>query len=168
MIIVPGPVQIAGICLSLALPFLAIIYAKIVVVRGTGRRFRATWATAAGLFVAACVLLPGDRQFDDVLAGLLLLATAMLLSHLVWGLLAWGFTLTLLTALVHSGRPLTSEQWAAAYMQGGDIGTFAHNRLRLLTGSRLVRTTNGTVAPTARGLAVAFLVKLVRLSTGLG
>ena len=168
MIIVPGPAQTAAICLSLALPFLAIIYAKIIVVRSAGRRFRVAWATATGLFVAACILLPGERQFGDVLAGFLLLATAMILSYLVWGLLAWGFTLTLLTSLVKAERPLDLEQWAAAYMRGGDIGTFAHNRLKLLAAAGMVTTTDGKLVPTAKGLTVAKLVKLVRLTTGLG
>jgi len=120
------------------------------------------------LFAIACVALPGQRQLDDVLGGALLLATAIMFFYVLFSLLAWGFTLTLLTSLVQAGRPLTSEQWAAAYMQGGDLGTFTHNRLKLLVGSGMVMTTDGRLAPTAKGLAVAQFVKLVRLSTGLG
>ncbi|WP_249129554.1 hypothetical protein [Bradyrhizobium japonicum] len=166
MNMLPGPTQIAAICLSAALPLLLMCYARII--RGSGRRFRLGCVSVVVLFVIACIAIPGQRNLDDVLGGLFLLATAIMLCYVLFSLLAWGFTLTLLTSLVQAGRPLTSEQWAAAYMQGGDIGTFAHNRLKLLTGSGLVMTTDDKLAPTAKGLAVTYLVKLVRLSTGLG
>ncbi|UWU80294.1 hypothetical protein N2603_18045 [Bradyrhizobium huanghuaihaiense] len=120
------------------------------------------------LFVIACIAIPGPRHLDDVVSGLLLLATAMMLCYVLFSLLAWGFTLTLLTALARAGSPLTLEQWAAAYMRGGDLGTFAHNRLKLLIGSGMVMMADGKLAPTAKGLAVAHFVKFVRFSTGLG
>lgn len=165
MNMLPGPAQIAAICLSAALPLLLICYARII--RGSGRRFRLGCLSVIILFAIACIALPGQRQLDDVLGGALLLATAIMFFYVLFSLLAWGFTLTLLTSLVQAGRPLTSAQWAAAYMQGGDLGTFTHNRLKLLIGSGMVMTTDGRLAPTAKGLAVAHLVKLVRLSTGL-
>ncbi|WP_038974957.1 hypothetical protein, partial [Bradyrhizobium genomosp. III] len=120
------------------------------------------------LYAIACLALPGQRHYDDVLGGLFLLATAMMFFYILFSLLAWGFTLTLLTALVKAGRPLTWEQWAVAYMQGGDLGTFTHNRLKLLVGAGMLTIADGRLAPTAKGVAVARLVKLVRLSTGLG
>ena len=168
MNMLPGPAQAAAICLSVALPLLLLCYARISAVGGSGRRFRLGCISVIALFAIACIALPGQRHLDDVLGGLFLLATAMMLCYVLFSLLAWGFTLTLLTSLVQAGHPLTSEQWAAAYMQGGDLGAFAHNRLKLLTGSGLVMTTDGKLAPTAKGLAVAYVVKLVRLSTGVG
>ncbi|SDS22084.1 hypothetical protein [Bradyrhizobium canariense] len=168
MSILPGPAQTTAICLSVALPFLLLCYARIPGIRGAGSRFRIGCATAVGLFAIACFALPGDRQFDDVLGGILLLATAIILSYVLWSLLAWGFTLTLLTALAQTGQPITSEQWAAAYMQGGDLSTFAHNRLKLLLGSGMVVSADGKIAVTPTGMAVVRLVKLVRFATGLG
>lgn len=168
MNMLPGPVQTAAICLGVALPLLLLGYARIAALRGAGRRFRLGCISVLVLFVIACAMLPGPRQVDDVVGGILLLATAMMLCYIVFSLLAWGFTLTLLTSLVQAGRPLTLDQWAAAYMQGGDLGSFAHNRLKLLVGSGMVRTTEGKLAPTSKGFAVAQIVKLIRLSTGLG
>jgi hypothetical protein len=168
MNLLPGPVQTVAICLSVALPLLLLGYAQLPSIRGAGRRFRIGCVTATGIFTVACIALPGERNFDDVLGGILLLATAMLLIYLIWSLLAWGFTLTLLTALAKAGTPLTEEEWAAAYMQGGDLGTFAHNRLKLLLGSRMVALSDGKVAATTKGMAVVRLVRLVRLATGLG
>ena len=168
MNMLPGPAQAAAICLSIALPLLLLGYACIAATGGSGRRFRLGCISVVVLFAIACIVLPGQRRLDDVLGGLFLLATAMMFCYILFSLLAWGFTLTLLTALVKAGRPLTLEQWAAAYMQGGDLGTFTHNRLKLLIGSGLVVTADGRLAPTPKGVAVAHLVKLVRLSTGLG
>jgi hypothetical protein len=164
----PGPAQTTAICLSVALPLLLLCYARIAAIGGAGRRFRLGCLSVIALFVITCIAIPGPRNLDDLVSGLFLLATAMMLCYVLFSLLAWGFTLTLLTALVQAGRPLTSEQWAAAYMQGGDLGTFAHNRLKLLIGSGMVTTADDKLAPTAKGLAVAHLVKLVRFSTGLG
>ncbi|WFU28361.1 hypothetical protein QA649_19725 [Bradyrhizobium sp. CB1717] len=164
----PGPAQTTAICLSVALPLLLLCYARITAIRGTGRRFRLGCLSVVVLFVIACVAIPGPRHLDDVVSGVFLLATAMMLCYVLFSLLAWGFTLTLLTALARAGSPLTLEQWAAAYMQGGDLGTFARNRLKLLIGSGMVMMADGKLAPTAKGLAVAHFVKFVRFSTGLG
>ncbi|MBB4375610.1 hypothetical protein [Bradyrhizobium sp. SBR1B] len=166
MNMLPGPAQAAAIGLSVAL--LLLCYARIAATGGSGRRFRLGCITVLALYAIACLALPGQRRYDDVLGGLFLLATAMMFFYILFSLLAWGFTLTLLTALVKAGRPLTLEQWAVAYMQGGDLGTFTHNRLKLLVGAGMVITADGRLAPTAKGVAVARLVKFVRLSTGLG
>ncbi|TQF29566.1 hypothetical protein [Bradyrhizobium sp. UNPA324] len=168
MNMLPGPAQAAAIGLSIALPLLLLGYARIAATGGSGRRFRLGCVSVVTLYAIACIALPGERHLDDVLGGIFLLATAMMLCYVLFSLLAWGFTLTLLTSLVKAERPLTLEQWAVAYMQGGDLGTFTHNRLKLLVGAGMVITADGRLTPTPRGVAVARLVKLVRLSTGLG
>lgn len=168
MNMLPGPAQAAAIGLSVALPLVLLCYARIPATGGSGRRFRLGCVTMLALYAIACLALPGQRHIDDMLAGLFLLATAMMFFYILFSLLAWGFSLTLLTALVKAGRPLTWEQWTVAYTQGGDLGTFTHNRLKLLVGAGMVMTADGKLAPTNKGLAVARLVKLVRLSTGLG
>ncbi|MBH5368040.1 hypothetical protein [Bradyrhizobium glycinis] len=168
MNMLPGPAQAAAIGLSIAFPLLLLCYAHIPATGGSGRRFRLGCISIVVLYAVACIALPGQRQFDDVLGGLLLLGTAMMFCYILFSLLAWGFTLTLLTALVQAKHPLTLEQWAEAYMQGGDLGTFTHNRLKLLVGTGMVITAGGRLAPTATGVAVAHLAKLIRLSTGLG
>lgn len=168
MNLLPGPAQAAAIGLSIAFPLLLLCYARIAATGGSGRRFRLGCVSVIVLFAIACLALPGQRHVGDVIGGLLLLGTAMMFCYILFSLLAWGFTLTLLTALVQAERPLTLEQWAEAYMQGGDLGMFTHNRLKLLVGARMVITADGRLTPTAKGVAVARLVKLVRLSTGLG
>jgi hypothetical protein len=160
--------QTAAIAISVAFPFLLYCCARIPGFGSAGRRFRIGSATVAAIFVIACFALPGPRYFDDVLSGILFLATAILLFYVFWSLLAWSFTLTLLTALAGARQPLTQEQWISIYMQGGDLSTFARNRLRLLLGSGMVASAGGEIVATPAGVATIRLVRLIRLATGLG
>src|ERR1700761_3085474 len=99
MSILPGLLQTTAILLSLLLPVLLFAYQAIPRLRSPGRRFRAATVTVVGLLVIACLVLPGPRDFGDVIGAVLLLATAIVLCHIFWSLLVWPFTLTLLTAL---------------------------------------------------------------------
>ena len=168
MSFLPGPLQITAIVLSVLLPVLLFGYATIPALRSPGRRFRAAAFTVAGLLLIACLALPGPCQAGDALGGILLLATAILLTHVFWSLLAWPFTLTLLTALAKAKHPLTLEQWISACMQGGSPSAFADNRLRLLFGAGLVVSARDGIIVTPIGMATVRLVRFVRFATGLG
>jgi hypothetical protein len=168
MSIIRGPPQIASIGLSAILPLLLFCYAGIAAFRGAGQLFRAGCLTIVALFVVTCLALPGPRDIGDVLGGALLLTTAILLCYVFWSLLAWGFTVTLLTALARAAQPLTLEQWISAYMRGSDLGGFAHNRLRLLIGSRMVIPSGDQLSVTPFGMITARLVRLIRFATGIG
>jgi hypothetical protein len=154
--------------LSAMLPLLLLAYAKAGLFRGAGRLFRAGCLTIVALFAAAWLALPGPQDVGDVVGGAFLLMTAILLFHVFWSLLAWGFTVTLLTALAAAAQPLTLEQWASAYMQGGDLSGFAHNRLSLLIGSGTAVSRNGQVVVTPLGMLLVRVVRLIRFSTGMG
>jgi hypothetical protein len=164
----PSPLQVIAIALGAAMPLLLFGCGCITKLRGAGRMFRASSMMVIGLLAIACLTWPGARDFVDLLSAALLLGTTLIVWHIVWGLLAWGFTLTLLTALAKANRPQTLEEWALTYMQGGDLGGFAHNRLRLLIGSGMAVASSGEVAVTPFGMAIVRLVRLVRLATGLG
>lgn len=168
MSIFPGPLQITAILLSALLPLVLFGYARIGVFHGAGRLFRAGSLTVIALFAAGCLALPGSRDIGDVVGGVLLLTTAILLCHVLWSLLAWGFTVTLLTALAGAAQPLTLEQWASAYMRGGDLSGFAHNRLRLLVGSGMAISRDGRIAVTPLGMMTVRVVRLIRFATGMG
>jgi hypothetical protein len=168
MNILPGPLQITAIVLSLLLPLLLFGYAPIPPLRRPGRRFRAAAITVAGLLLIACLMLPGPRDFGDVTGGVLLLATAILLCHVFWTQLAWPFMLTLLTALAKTEHPLTLEQWISACMQDGSPSAFADNRLRLLFGAGMVVSDGDKIVVTPTGMATARVVRFVRFATGLG
>jgi len=166
--ILPGLLQTTAVVLSLLLPALLFGYAAIPGLRSPGRRFRAAALTVAGLLLIACLALPGPRDFGDVFGALLLLATAIVLCHIFWSLLAWPFTLTLLTAIAKADHPLTLEQWISACMQGESPSAFAENRLRLLFGAGMAVTAGDRIVVTQTGMATARLVRFVRFATGLG
>ena len=168
MSILPGPLQITAILLSLLLPVLLFGYAAIPRLRSPGRRFRAAAVTVAGLLLIAGLALPGPRDVGDVAGAVLLVATAIMLGHIFWGLLSWPLTLTLLTALAKADRPLTLEQWMSTCMQGGGSSTFADNRLRLLFGAGMLIRADDRVIVTHTGMAAVRLVRFVRFAMGLG
>ena len=150
MNLLPGPAQTVAICLSICVPLLLFGY------RADSRHSRRgppipdwlhdRWST----FRDRVIALPGERHAEDVSGGVLLVGDGDAVGLCVLEPACWGFTLTLLTALAQARKPLTEEQWAAAYMQGGDLGTFAQNRLRLLLGSGMVVTADGRIAATAK------------------
>jgi hypothetical protein len=168
MNILPGPLQITAIALSFFLPVLLFCYARIPELRNAGHRFRVVGGTVLALYAAACLILPGARDYGDALGGFLLLATAILLCHVFWSLLAWGFTLTLLTALARAEQPLTLEQWVSSYMHGGNLSGFARNRLRLLIGAGMIVPTGDQIAVTPIGFATVRVVRVIRFVTGIG
>jgi hypothetical protein len=168
MSFLPGLLQTTAVVLSFLLPALLFGYAAIPGLRSPGRRFRASAFTVAGLLLIACLTLPGPRDFGDVFGAVLLLATAILLGHVLWSLLAWPFTLTLLTAIAKADHPLTLEQWISAFMQGESPSAFAENRLRLLFGAGMAVSADERIIVTQTGMATARLVRFVRVATGLG
>jgi hypothetical protein len=164
----PSPLQIVGIALGTAMPLLLFGCGRTTKLRGAGRAFRASSMMVIGLFAIACLTWPAARDFVDLLSAALLLGTVLIVWYIVFGLLAWGFTLTLLTGLDKANRPLTLEEWASTYMQGGDLGAFAENRLQLIVGSGMAVVSSGELAVTPFGMVIVRLVRLVRLATGLG
>jgi hypothetical protein len=167
MICFPAPMEFVALVLSLFFPLLMLGYAQIKSIRGSGVRFAAGAAAATAIFFTLAIALPGERDLADIFSGLMLLASAFLFWNVVWGLLAFGFTLTMLTALVKEGRPLTGSQWVLAYMQGASLAKFARNRLQLLLGSGMAKTESDKIVATPFGAVAATLVRTTRLLFGI-
>jgi hypothetical protein len=165
MNIAPGPIETVALALGVGLPLL-VWSAQFASLRSAGIRFRIAGLADATILIVLCLLLPGPRDLDDVLGGVLLLATALLFWWVIWSLLAWGFTLTLLTALAEGGRPLTMNQWLTAYMQGGDLSTFARNRLQLLFGTGVAKRDGDHIVATRFGIVAARCVRIMRFVFG--
>jgi hypothetical protein len=167
MILYPAPMQCVAIVLGILFPFLLLGYAQLTAFSSAGARFAVGCMTAAMIFLALSIILPGERDPADILSGCLLLVAAMLFWNVIWSLLAFGFTLTLLTALAKAGQPLTKPQWALAYMQGADLGKFARNRLQLLLGTGMARVDQKSIVATPFGIVTASLIKLTRFLFGI-
>src|SRR5262245_45114382 len=96
-------------------------------VAAPGRRFVVVTSLAWCAWLAAMIVSAPDAV--ELVTGALLLATATLAGFTLWTLVAWGFTLSMLLALHRAGRPLTVEEWAAAYTRGKPLDAFTRDRL---------------------------------------
>lgn len=76
----------------------------------------------------------------DVLAGVMILFTATLTVGILWSLLCWGFTTSLLAALCAIDGAASRDEWFRAYGGGSSIADFADDRLSILLGLGLART----------------------------
>ena|ERR1700761_3350055 len=167
MIFYPAPMQWVAIALSSLFPLFPLALAKARAFRGSGARYVVACVIATVVFFVAFIILPGEHDLFDALSGFLILATAMLFWNVIWSLLAFGFTLTLLTALVQAGRPLTRSQWVTAYMQGADLRKFARNRLQLLIGTGMAKYEGNNIVATPFGSFAATFVRSTRLLFGI-
>lgn len=147
MSILPGLLQTTVVVLGLLMPALLFGHAAIPGLRRLGHRFRAAAFTVAGLLLIACLAIPGPSGFGDVIGVVLFLATAIVLSHAFWILLAWPF--------------------ARAFPQCESPSACAENRLRLLFGTGIVTSDHERVV-VSQTVATARLAGLVRFATGLG
>ena len=147
-------------------PVILIVCARIMRVRGAGSRYLLGCLISIAIFLALALILPGRRDPTDLFSGLLLLLAALLVWNVPWNLLAFGFTLTLLTALVKVGQPTTQDQWISVYMQGADLGKFARNRLQLLLGTGMARIDQNHIVATHFGFTCARVIRLIRLLCG--
>ena len=159
--------ECAALVLGIVFPLVMLGCAQIKSIRGAGVRFAAGCVAAAAIFVALAFVMPGERDPADVFSGILLLITAMLFWNVAWSLLAFGFTLTLLTALVQAGRSLSRPEWVRAYMQGSTLEKFAWNRLQLLLGTGMTRVDRQNIVATPFGAIVATMVRSTRFLFGI-
>ena len=114
------------------------------------------------------MFIPDSPDPVDVLAGALLLFTALLAGFTLWTLVAWGFTLSMLLTLARSDRPLSLEEWIIRYTNGKPLTAFARDRLGVLFRLGLATSREGRVVMTPhRGRFVARIAGLLRFTLGL-
>ena len=136
-----------------------------------GKRF--VWATAlswAVWAVAAIVIAVagGPAPWQDIVVGGLILSGASVAGFILWSLLAWGFTASLLLALARSPAPLGFGDLVADYTGGGTLASFLRNRLGVLLRFNLAHEDGGDIVaerPAAR--AVVAVAKVLRRLFGL-
>ena len=167
MILLPAPMECVALALDILFPLLMLGCAQIKSIRGAGVRFVAGCVAVAAIFLALAFVIPGQREPADVFSGFLFLVAGMLFWNVIWSLLAFGFTVTLLTALVQAGKPLTRSEWVLAYMQGSDLRKFAWNRLQLLLGAGMARTERQNIVATPFGVVTATMVRSARFLFGI-
>jgi hypothetical protein len=164
---IPSPAILAGIVAGCSLPIVVgVLSHGPWQVAAPGRRFH----MAAALVTAGWICFhvwQGAFDVADLVASLLIWLTALLVGFSFWSLLAWGFTLSLLTALARAGRPLSFAEWVACYTGGGTVETFARDRLNLLLRAGLARQEGDLIRLTPGwGPRFAWLVDALRFAFG--
>ena len=134
--------------------------------RVPGRRF----VVAAGVVVIGWSLATfslGCRLPDFVAGGLILLG-ALLAEFTLWTLVAWGFTLTMLTTIADENEPISLDDWIRAYTGGRDVEAFAEDRLGVLFRLKMAKRHEGFVVSTpGRGANMAKVARLLQRMFGL-
>jgi hypothetical protein len=130
-----------------------------------GRRFLVAVSLAAGAW-PGCLLFSEPRP-ADLLAGVLILASAVLAEFTLWTLIAWGFTASLLMTLARENRSLATDEWIAAYTAGQTIDAFSLDRLGVLFRFGLAVRQPDRIVLTRGGRPAARFVRILRLVLGL-
>ena len=145
-----SPAIFAALASAIGLPMLLIFFSHGPLrIAPPGRRFVVTSVIVMVIWLGAIIM--GGVNLPDAAAGVLILATALLVGFTIWTLIAWGFTLTMLRALADARRPISPEEWVVEYTGGQDLQAFGKDRLSLLLKSRLGVLEGERVLPTSKG-----------------
>ena len=118
----------------------------------------------------ACLLSILGYQFSyyDVLTSVAIIFTATVAWGMLWSLVCWGFTTSLLAALSSLDGPASRERWFRAYGGGSSIADFSDNRLSILLALGLARVEGSTVILSRKtGKFMALLVLNLRKFYGI-
>lgn len=147
----PGPLTVMALASWVILPLVLIALGRGPLrIAGDRDRFLAAAGLTLGIWVLAGCLtwrLGAPSSWHDGLAGALILVTAVWAAGMVWSVVCWGLTTSLLTAL--EGLPgATGEEWIRAYAGSSGLEGFTRDRLSILTAMGLARESGGAVALT--------------------
>lgn len=123
----------------------------------------------AWVFGASLLSILGYQfSYYDVLASVVIIFTATVAWGILWSLVCWGFTTSLLAALCTLDGPASQERWFRAYGGGSSIADFSDDRLTILLALGLVRVEGSTVVLSVKaGKLMALLVLNLRKFYGI-
>lgn len=162
----PGAiVGLALVCGFGVVPVLVLLSHDVLRIESAKPRFLAAVAVCCLLWAVGTgwLMWVSDQSWFDVLAGAAILVTATVAWGILWSLVCWGFTTSLLAALCGLGGPASRQAWFRAYGGGSSIENFADNRLSILLALGLARVDgHGDSASIAlTGTAGRFMAALV-------
>lgn len=137
-----------------------------------GRRFVLASVLAGSGWLLALIVLARCGYAaggHELLAGALVLLTGFMAFWILWSILCWGFTTSLLIALVGADAAVDRDTWFRTYGGGSSIDGFAADRLSILLATGLARETDGAVILN-RGFALplARMIRALRRTHGVG
>lgn len=168
----PGPAAGLALVSGFAIvPVLVFLSHGALRIDSAQRRFLATvafcvfaWIICVGIMTAGGIPV----AWHDALAGVMLLITAIVAFGILWSLVCWGFTTSLLAALCAIEGAASRDDWFRAYGGGSSVDDFADDRLSVLLGLGLARMDGASVTLSGKaGRAMAGIVLALRRFYGL-
>jgi len=159
--LIPTHLQLCALGLSAAVPVMLFLFRPF----SPGTRFILVAAIVAGVYAGICFF--AGEPAASIVSGAFLLSTAIVFWYVIWGLLAFGFTITLLSSIADHSGPVSESEWVKTYTRGDGLAAFANNRLQLLLNANLIQKDGEVIVLTRRGVCVAWIVRLIRRVQGL-
>lgn len=123
---------------------------------------------AWAICVSTLMVIGCTTSWPDILAGIMILFTAIVAFGILWSLVCWGFTTSLLAALCAINGAASRDEWFRAYGGGSSIADFADDRLSILLGLGIAKTDGTSVTLSGKaGRVIAFTVHALRRFYGL-
>jgi hypothetical protein len=138
LVVVPSQIIAASFVAAASVPFFLIVVSRGPLrVNNFRNRFRYASGVAIGLWLA--IVLSGAEvwRFDakasgDMLAGALIIFSAILTTLIVWLLVGTGVSVNLLVSLSAKPAPVEIDSWLADYGDGFGVDDLFRDRLNLL------------------------------------
>jgi len=154
--VVPSQIIAASFVAAVSVPcFLVVVSRGPFRVGNFRNRFRYASGLAIGLWLA--IVLSGAeiwhldaKAIGDMLAGALIIFSAMLTTLIVWLLVATGVSVNLLVSLAARREPVDVDGWLADYGDGFGVDDLFRDRLSLLC-STGAATIDQSVVSLAKG-----------------
>lgn len=122
------------------------------------------WVVCIGITMVTGSII----TWADLLAGSMILFTAIVAFGILWSLVCWGFTTSLLVALCAIDGAASRDQWFHVYGGGSSIAGFADDRLSILLGLGIAKTDGVSVTLSGKkGRVIAGIVFALRKFYGL-
>jgi len=161
MNLIPTHLQLYALVMSAAVPILLLLFRRL----SPGTRFILVAAVAAAVYAGFCFVV--GEPAASIVSGAFLLSTAIVFWYVIWSLLAFGFTITMLSAIADHSGPFSEAEWVKAYTRDEGLVAFANNRLQLLLNANLIQKQGDVISLTRRGICVAWIVRRIRRVQGL-
>lgn len=168
----PGPAIGLALLFGFSIvPMLALLSHGTLRIDSAKQRFLTAIAlciVAWGICIGAITMMGNTIPWPGILAGSMILFTAIVAFGILWSLICWGFTTSLLAALCSIDGAANRDAWFHAYGGGCSIEDFADDRLSILLGLGIAKTEGASVMLSGKqGRVIATTVLALRRFYGL-
>jgi hypothetical protein len=152
LMVVPSQIIAASFVAGVSVPFFLVVVSRGPFRVGNFRnRFLCASLLAIGLWLAIVLAGAEIRRFDakaigDMLAGALIIFSAILTTLIVWLLVATGVSVNLLVSLAAKPGPVEIDSWLADYGEGFGVDDLFRDRLSLLCSTGAATVDQSTVS----------------------